>query len=904
MAAASTSATSTSGPGPRVGPDEWFDAAFNGNADKLQAMLALDPGLLNSVNERKGETALHAATWGGSSQCVDFLLSVNIDANLQDVCKTFPVFPSLTDLLRFSLALSCGAFSIGGEVEIVKRLLSCVRIATNIKNKYGKTALATRYNDEIPAPLRGFSRISHKSCIIRRLKTVGLTKADVDCVPAGANYGPNWQPCLDGADINDGDGFCEKGKMSEDGVAKSRMTERVMMVSRVVWDFVVVPIVLDPTAARGPQMTRPECCWIVGLADALFPLVPRACRAIMGVSAPGSKLWWPCVGGSTRRLTSRYFALGCAGVVGSVRCVEWIVGSKRTRNNARECLTVLGGLCEGGHLALAQELVDNGNTPWRGGALRWPVVGESDLLDEIKEMDDHSTSILHAACSGGHLDVVKWVMSRFAGGVGGTEPWELMKPFQAALFRGRIDTAEWMASSSLLGVVDSCEEKIVTPHSQCAPEVFLEAVKLCIKVFGLESSDVMEYYGRAVLAKFIRNCSQHHSSGDSKNNNNNFEEGCEWIKKTFSVTEFSTIQCENSRGLMWVIKSFHVEPTQKLLSHACNKIADVRLIEWLFENFGTLSPVSFQVVYDACGNKKDSVAVVMLLLEKAKMPPTQPNLRKCLARSLSNNNTEVAEWLESKFHVMDGVNSDDDPSSTERIFSEICGGGRGNRGIGGIQWFLSHAMLRNIRETAVLSAVENCQFITFTLVLLRQFNSCISHRSSIVQRLIEDADVSQTRQIVNYGDFSSSDVAEAFSACDYVNSGKVVKWLINEFVMTEDQIKVNHNNLLAMMMHQKRVGCTEWLINQFHVKLNEITRLADNHKITSVSVGMWKMLMRVFPEMTASVVRDHFMQWVLVSPLHTSVTMKTVGLTKADVDWYINNKPNENSSDTSGSSDE
>ncbi|KAH3722623.1 hypothetical protein Pelo_18671 [Pelomyxa schiedti] len=69
---------------PRVGSREWFKAAHDGDSDALRRLLAGDRDLLNSVdNELQRVTALHTATWAGKPQCVEFLLSMNVDVNSQ-----------------------------------------------------------------------------------------------------------------------------------------------------------------------------------------------------------------------------------------------------------------------------------------------------------------------------------------------------------------------------------------------------------------------------------------------------------------------------------------------------------------------------------------------------------------------------------------------------------------------------------------------------------------------------------------------------------------------------------------------------------------------------------------------------------------------------------------------------
>ncbi|KAH3714495.1 hypothetical protein Pelo_18995 [Pelomyxa schiedti] len=86
--------------GPRVGPDEWFRAAFVGDTDALRRMLAGDPDLLNSVSdERQRVTALHAATWAGQPQFkgpyFEALTHKLVSLTSQTVCNTILIMLSL-----------------------------------------------------------------------------------------------------------------------------------------------------------------------------------------------------------------------------------------------------------------------------------------------------------------------------------------------------------------------------------------------------------------------------------------------------------------------------------------------------------------------------------------------------------------------------------------------------------------------------------------------------------------------------------------------------------------------------------------------------------------------------------------------------------------------------------------
>ncbi|KAH3757609.1 hypothetical protein Pelo_10618 [Pelomyxa schiedti] len=674
--------------------------------------------------------------------------------------------------------------------------------------------------------------------------------------------------------------------------AKQQWIVRLMDISRLAWDLVVVPTVLDPIRRRDLP-TAEDCVWLMGLADALFPLVPRACRALMGITVSAyaeHSVAVPRENGRVFRLskiasrkTSWYFALKCAGVAGSARCIKWIVGRKATRNSRKECLAVLRGLCYGGHLGMARELVDSCDTNWRG-ALKWPA-SDPDLIYDIRDVSEGHPSLLHDACEGGHLDVINWVMSKF--GVG-HESWELAGPFRAALRRGHLDVARWLVACPT-GVVPSCrpgmcqwfgtfrsQPEFTTPYYPCAPEAFVEIFAEFCKVGSRESE---------VFAKCIHCC-------------DNFEEACEQLftgpaqNYGIWIPRFESI--ESSKGLKWVLNKFYVhqppanvfwtgkvQSQDELLSHACNTIADVKLLEWIFTQF-TFESVTSGDVIGACGNKKDSVEVVKMLLENAGALPTQEEFQDCMALCLANNNTAIAEWLESTFHVMDGVNSD--PRKTERIF----GTSSRSSGIEGVQWFLSRAKVCNISEKAVVSAIKESCCLTVKLFLLKQFNVRVSEKSSsLLRRLVEDGDVSQVEEARKYCDFSSSDIQEALAGCKKVQSGKVVKGLLGQFMLSEGQPKIKYG-LLSLLIKHHKVGCVEWFLHKFPVPLHEfITRMkaSDNTVPITVTVGMWKMMMRVLP-LSVSYVKWYLMGWATCTPLHTTLTMKTVGLTMANILSY------------------
>ncbi|KAH3744985.1 hypothetical protein Pelo_13618 [Pelomyxa schiedti] len=141
--------------------------------------------------------------------------------------------------------------------------------------------------------------------------------------------------------------------------------------------------------------------------------------------------------------------------------------------------------------------------------------------------------------------------------------------------------------------------------------------------------------------------------------------------------------------------------------------------------------------------------------------------------------------------------------------------------------------------------------------------------------------------ILSHANFSSEVVAKGLSTSSGVCSGKVVKWLIRNFQLDSQHIKANRNHLLAMLLLWGKVKCAEWLIHKFNVTLDEIPQAA--RQITrdpqrDFPLRAWKMLLHVFPKITAAFVKKHLMKLAIISPLHVRATIKAVpGLTFANM---------------------
>ncbi|KAH3714286.1 hypothetical protein Pelo_19206 [Pelomyxa schiedti] len=93
-----------------------------------------------------------------------------------------------------------------------------------------------------------------------------------------------------------------------------------------------------------------------------------------------------------------------------------------------------------------------------------------------------------------------------------------------------------------------------------------------------------------------------------------------------------------------------------------------------------------------------------------------------------------------------------------------------------------------------------------------------------------------------------------------------------------------------MLTNNKR-SCARWLFNRFKFTLPQF--LSANEQILcfeqQVDFATWKLMLKLFPDITRDVVIHYFMRFVLSSPLHTQFTMDKLGVTQDDIDEFNRN---------------
>ncbi|KAH3767198.1 hypothetical protein Pelo_907 [Pelomyxa schiedti] len=259
---------------------------------------------------------------------------------------------------------------------------------------------------------------------------------------------------------------------------------------------------------------------LVAVGEALWPLVPLACRAVAALPITESVH-------STR--------LRLASAVGAKSCVRWFLrnrpraeeergatdgddgasccncggGGGARGDKEKELLAVLAGLCAGGHLELAKALVGEHRSQDGDGRWEWKL--------EVVEG------------RGGHIETAKWVVERFRI----TELWEAVEPLLGALSHGNLGVAQWLYDE-----FPGCGELMQRVGVDATGEMF----------HSVESD-------RETLRL------------------------CKWLKEKFSPKEVDIRSLNNITVLKWAVSAFNIElTTETVLSFSSRFNPD--FIQW------------------------------------------------------------------------------------------------------------------------------------------------------------------------------------------------------------------------------------------------------------------------------------------------------------------------------------
>ncbi|KAH3761931.1 hypothetical protein Pelo_6226 [Pelomyxa schiedti] len=597
-----------------------------------------------------------------------------------------------------------------------------------------------------------------------------------------------------------------------------------------------------------------------GVGEGVFPLVGLVSSSLL------------------RHYASHHVVIVAAAEAGATSCVNWLIANRRAApkhrhrggsansSNNKVVLWVLGGLCGGGHLEMAKKLAAG---RWPGGGLTWRscciggggngIVGGGCHGGEVEcgGIGDHvrDSGILKRACKNGHMDVAKWMVERF----NIRDPWECVDPLRSAVSHGHLELAQWLFNTFHLS--ESVSRYSSWPHiliKACKSES-LEVVKWCFENFPMDDR---------IYGLFIACCIGKKSS---------CLEICKYV--TEHVREHVTVRENPIRRvsrvdvLRWSTTAFSVLsiPDNYSLVMFCEGKGGLELVKFTVEEF-SINPTP-NVFIAACRTKaKDGVALVRWLSTKVTLSPE--DLCNSLATALSRDNTIIATWLDETFNIMQQLSTwNMTPGSfLYKVCKKmLCFQER----VKGVQWILNHPEMSCIEESLVVKAVNKLvngrrSTSTAPCLLIEKFTISEPTRTQllfgILKESVEHDGITQAKKIISMGGFTKDSVARCLATAGGFRSSKAVKWLIKHFQLDHCHITAA---ILFNLMVQGKESCVEWLINKFHITLDEVLSIPFNPSpYNKFDLFLWEMILRQFPgAITATKVKEKLLPVIIKSPV-------------------------------------
>ncbi|KAH3765863.1 hypothetical protein Pelo_2266 [Pelomyxa schiedti] len=666
---------------------------------------------------------------------------------------------------------------------------------------------------------------------------------------------------------------------------------RAVSTSLVVWEWVLpwlVPgsLLASPDPCRRAPVKVKHAVALLGVAEAMYPLVGRACSSLL-------THWehWS-------------MAAGLAATAGSPRCVSWLVRNRdrhrygnmpetdddgddgdgdgggeessgmrmrrrRSRGN-KAFACVLGGLCVGGHLGMAKGLVDPGDCGSGGGGggvdwggLAWQdgdgdCVVDNGLVDHVRASD-----MLTRVCEKGHMEVAKWIIERFSV----RETWEFAGPLSAAVSGGHLALAQWMvATFDLVPKFGDCPWLDIHPDA-CKSEN-LEVVKWCLETFPVDK--IRSY-------KILNACLSGKTSKCA--------ELCQYVKERVpslypSTPSFYSI-C-NLDVLKWAMHAFLVAaPTKDNVERMCAAPEGIPFCQWLVdERAFTLTAAMFSC---ACKNSKDNAQTAKWL--STRVPLSPEDICDAFVTALTHSNISIASWLDETFHILNPPNSSSLNlcSTSSSIFVKLCQNVQQYvPDVDGMEWFLNHSSMNGVDEAVIsdcIQVVVKKPSFQVALFLMEHFHISEPKRSELLAHILKEGvrsdTISPIKKLVSMGAFSKESVAKCLANSVGLQSTKAARWLITHFHLEHQHITLDNNRMLFNVITWGQGSCAEWLINKFHITLDEFLNLKwEKDSLLWIDLFTWKTIQQAFPGLTAAMVKDRFLPLVCKSPVIAQVAMK------------------------------
>ncbi|KAH3731498.1 hypothetical protein Pelo_17670 [Pelomyxa schiedti] len=741
--------------------------------------------------------------------------------------------------------------------------------------------------------------------------------------------------------------------------------QRILVLSRIVWEQVVVPWVLPKAAAPHkewrdydwlPRTTVVSC--VFATAEAMFPLVALASRAVLLLHSK-------CHGNKSRHYLSVEAAAGAL----SPRCVVWIIRSKsrrmamgtgcwwetevdasRDRNarlpsptltsssaargddadtdtamgmdyhhqrrKAKEQVAVLRGLCVGGHLKIAQRFAESGCECWceEGGGIDgsstteltkawvlWPpnsggggdksITGRTSDIASSFQLPGVGKNWSAPLCGefwgkrglfhimgevsiNGHLDVLKWLVLDCVKQIKGNKA-VLCGCLRGAIRNGHLHILKWLVSTFDL------RELVRRMGLECSFQPRKGRVS-DVKIF-VETFPHWHFGHSQCLTASAASC-----KGCSAEE---IIETCQWLKDRFPLNGAAVLLVtrslpKNSQVVQWALSDVtDSETLNGTWRRTCAGTGDVEFGKWVVEEKGVAATTNNFMV--ACSGTHDNVEFLKWLFQKVGGDLCPDDLVGALHSALAVRNDSIARWLEQQITTTTGSR----PKISLSKIPLLCGMPIREDWL---EWVLTHSCSCDIdcSPSEVFSVVK--AYVQFTLkadisvavsVWKRFPLSPVEHHDLLVtllKKVVEVGSFYEFKQVLSFGDFTVDDLMQCFDY-NHPRSTKITKWFVSS---------VCQQNLLPTflwMLWQNKRGCAEWLFHKFKCTLPAVCTFTPC-LVAPVDIETWKLILKLFPDITRDVAIKHFMRTIASTPLHAQFTIDNtnLGITLYDIKDFCN----------------
>ncbi|KAH3714489.1 hypothetical protein Pelo_19001 [Pelomyxa schiedti] len=274
----------------------------------------------------------------------------------------------------------------------------------------------------------------------------------------------------------------------------------------------------------------------------------------------------------------------------------------------------------------------------------------------------------------------------------------------------------------------------------------------------------------------------------------------------------------------------------------------------------------------ACSGNHDNVEFLKWLLQNVGGDLCQDDLVGALHRALAARKQSISRWLEQ--HITTTTGAKPKVSLSKLPWRDVP------TQEDWLVWLLTHSRSCDIdcSPAEVLSVVKASAGVAVKTKVSRAVSvwkrfplSPVEHHDllvSLLKNVVEVGSFYELKEVLSFGEFTVDD-----------------RSVRSEEQEEESHDESNHSHLLLLflcMLSLNKRGCAEWLFHKLKFTLPDVRgRLLGS----SVDIATWKLILRLFPDITRDVAIKYFMYIIASTPLHAQFTINNtnLGITLDDI---------------------